>query len=146
MHWIKTTDLNTKALHRIVALLFALADLADLASSRSRPVRCAVLWLLRSAEVIASDYTAEITRDPRLAGQSAPATIGLAGDNPSEATRLAKRFRALAAALCALADEVFASPQLDIACARLAHLAKCVAGMPCARPGRIWSPERLDSS
>jgi hypothetical protein len=70
------------ALQRIVALLLALADLADLARDRSPAVRVLVLWLLRPAERVACDFVGG-------------AASGPAG--PAEA--LAQNFRTLARAL-----------------------------------------------
>ena len=43
-------EIETDVLKRMVALLVALADLADRASGRPYPVRCFVLWILRRAD------------------------------------------------------------------------------------------------
>jgi hypothetical protein len=81
------------ALMRIVALIFALADLAESASRRCRLVRRFVLWLLRPAESLARDF---------VVGAGPPAAlvpIGPAGDGPADAMRLAENFRDLACEL-----------------------------------------------
>jgi hypothetical protein len=81
------------ALMRLVALLFALADLAESASRRCRLVRRFVLWLLRPAESLAREF---------VVGAESPAaliSIGSAGDGPADAMRLAENFRDLACEL-----------------------------------------------
>jgi hypothetical protein len=54
MDWQIETDRNV--LMRIVALLLALADLAERAAGASRPVRYQVLWALRQADEVASAF------------------------------------------------------------------------------------------
>jgi hypothetical protein len=91
--WKLAIDEERAALMRIVALLFALADLAESASRRCRPVRRFVIWLLRPAESLASDF---------IIGAEPPAAlmpIGPAGDGPADALRLAENFRDLACEL-----------------------------------------------
>lgn len=92
-------DGHFELLRRIAVLLLALARLAERAGSRSRPVRCLVLLVLRRAEVAASAFAADVAPlapvPPRPSG---------AGDGPDEAARLAGRLRALAAVFLALAD------------------------------------------
>jgi hypothetical protein len=79
------------ALQRIVALLLALADLAELAARRSPAVRGFVLWLLRRAEPVARDFAfGEADMRP------APAVLGCPGSRPEDAIRLAEAFRVLA--------------------------------------------------
>ena len=89
---------NGKALRRIIVLLLALADLAERACGRSRPVRCLVLLALRPGEAVARDYAARLTGAPAF---GVPA-FGRHDDGVAEAMRLARVFRALAAALAAL--------------------------------------------
>jgi hypothetical protein len=79
------------ALKRIVALLFALADLAELACSRSPAARRFVLWLLRHAETVARDF---ITGAPETPPASMP--VDPAGRWRADALHLAASFRALA--------------------------------------------------
>ena len=76
------------ALQRIVALLLALADLADLAGESSPAVRALVLWFLRPAELVARDFVF-----------GAPPPAGFESDGAVEAMRLAHDFRALAGEL-----------------------------------------------
>ncbi len=72
------------ALQRIVALLLALAELADRARESSPAVPALVLWFLRPAELVARDF---------VGGAALPAGPA----SPAEA--LAQNFRALARAL-----------------------------------------------
>jgi len=123
----ETTEENIKTLRRIVALLLALAGLAERAAGRSAAVRLAVLWLLWPAEAIASEHVAKLT------GATCP-TIWQEG--PDEATRLAAVFRALATALAAL---VAAAPVRAAAPWPRPQNSACVA--PCAAPA-----PRRDSS
>jgi hypothetical protein len=83
------------ALMRIVALLLALATLAERAGSLSHPVRCLVLWILRPAEAVAQAFVANATQATLPAFLEIPAPES----SPAGAIRLALRFRALAAAL-----------------------------------------------
>ncbi|MCV0395504.1 MAG: hypothetical protein K5872_16710 [Rhizobiaceae bacterium] len=82
-------------LRRIIAVLVALAVLAERAADRSYPVRCFVLWLLRRAEAVVADFVAEATGMP----QPAFAGIGTTGNEPEDALLLAARLHALAEAL-----------------------------------------------
>lgn len=102
------------SIRRIVAVLLALADLAECAGGRSPAVRGLVLWLLRSGEVLARDYLAALT--PRMAGQGAAPPF--THDSADASMRLAARFRDIAAALTALVSEILASPQQTIAALR----------------------------
>ncbi|MGE0282374.1 MAG: hypothetical protein AB7P20_17415 [Rhizobiaceae bacterium] len=91
-------EIETETLKRIIALLFALADLADRVSSRSYPVRCFVLWLLHRAEVVARDWVAPNGEDDRHpSSHEHPATVAAVHRNsPTDAIHLAQAFRALA--------------------------------------------------
>ena len=89
MDWNGAMEEERAALMRIVALLRALAGLAELAGSRSPAVRGFVLWILRRAEAAARDFIAD-DPDTRLA------LMPPAGCRPSEATRLAVSLRRLA--------------------------------------------------
>ncbi|MCV0397216.1 MAG: hypothetical protein K5872_14750 [Rhizobiaceae bacterium] len=84
-----------RRLRRIVALLVALAALAEQAAGRCYLVRCFVLWLLRRAEAVVADFVAEATGMP----QPAFAGIGTTGNDPEDALLLAARLHALAEAL-----------------------------------------------
>lgn len=101
-----TPDSHT--LHRIAAVLLALADLAERAAGRSAVVRGLILWLLRSGETLARDYAPVLTWD----AAAQPEPLRLTRDSAAEATRLATSFRQLAATLTALAaDSPAPSPQ-----------------------------------
>jgi hypothetical protein len=101
------TDENWKTLRRIVAMLLALADLAERASVRSHAVRCLVLWFLRPGEIVARDYLAGLTQT--AAAEPAPLAIPFDDNSPTGALRLAASFRALAAAIAAFAMEMCAA-------------------------------------
>jgi hypothetical protein len=91
MDWTRAIEEERAALMRIVALLGALAGLAELAAGRSPAMRGFVLWILRRAESVARDFVAD--------GQDAPIAlmpVGPAGGRPADAMRLAASLRALA--------------------------------------------------
>lgn len=94
---------KSRALRQIVALLLALADLAECAGGRSRPVRWLVLLILAPGEAVARDYLAGLTGVP--ASLRLPPMPSHPEASIAEAMRLAAAFRALAAALAALPDE-----------------------------------------
>jgi hypothetical protein len=98
--WKLAIDEERAALMRIVALLFALADLAESASRRCRLVRSFVLWLLRPAESLAFDFV--------IGAEPPAALMPPAGDDPADAMRLAESFRDLACELEGQASLAFA--------------------------------------
>ena len=125
-----------RQLRRIVALLFALAGLAERAAGRSGPVRLLVFWLLWRGEAVVRDYVFSLTgRDP-----CPPLPAGLADDD-SEALHLAARLRALAAALAAFVETVVAARLTEIG-----RLAPRLIGALSAFAGIAHAAERLDSS
>ena len=85
-------------LRRVIALLVSFAALAERAAARSAPVRWFVLLILRHAEAISENFVFEAAGMPSLALEG----IAVVGNDPDDALRLAARFYALAAALCAL--------------------------------------------
>lgn len=85
MDWRLALEAEQAALQRIVALLFALADLAERAGSRSRAVRGFVPWLLFRAEAVAQGLVT-CTHAP----------ICRTGNGSADAMRLAQNFRDLA--------------------------------------------------
>ena len=102
MDWKLAMKEERAALKRIVALLFALADLAEHAGRRSTLVRRFVIWVLRQAETVARDF---------VIGAEAPPVfmaIGPASDGPADAMRLAQCFRELARELDRQARLAFA--------------------------------------
>ena len=107
-------DDDREAVRRIVALLFALAGLADRAAGRSFAVRSAVLAFLRPAETPVRNWILLMADGtdapmPRLVPPAASvvhvllallAAVVTGGvDSPDDARRLAQRFRALASML-----------------------------------------------
>lgn len=88
-----------RTLRRIVTTLVALAVLAEQAAGRSYLVRCLVLFILRQAESVASSFVAGAMPmfRPAVSVRFPPIP-----DSPDDATGLAVRLRALAAALDAL--------------------------------------------
>ncbi len=72
----------------IVALLFSFARMAEVAASRSYPVRCFILWLFRRAEIIGHSC---------ITGMTVPDwPAGLRRNSPAELRLMAKRLRKLA--------------------------------------------------
>lgn len=98
-----------RQLRRIVALLLALAGLAERAAGRSAPVRLLAVWFLRRGETAARDHVLALTG--RVVSAPVPARLPDAAD----ALRLAENFRALAAALAAFAAALARSAMSEIA-------------------------------
>jgi len=91
---------------RIVALLLALADLADRAAGAPRPVRWLVLWALRQADMVARDFVADHFREAAPRHCCPVVIIVRHGNDPSDALNLALSLRMLARALRAIAAHV----------------------------------------
>ncbi|TYR31903.1 hypothetical protein FY036_12450 [Mesorhizobium microcysteis] len=89
MDWNDALEEELEALGRIVALLCALAVLAERAAGRSPLVRSLVLWLLRRAEAVARDF---VEGDAPFGAMP----VVPAGTGPADAMRLAASLRALA--------------------------------------------------
>lgn len=92
MDWNSKQD--RQALKRIVALLFAFAALAELASSKPRALRAAVLWLLRPAEALGRDFVFRMVGD--WGGSIVRPVQASSLDEPDHFIRLARSFQALA--------------------------------------------------
>lgn len=101
MDWKLAMTEERAALKRMVALLFALADLAESASRRCGIVRRFVIWLLRPAETVARGFVLGVEEPP-------PAMMQVAADSSAEALRLARSFRDLAHKLHCQATFAFA--------------------------------------
>ena len=96
--------MDEQTLRRIVALLFALAHLADRAGSRSFFVRRLVLWILRPAETVARG----LVLDARQTFPDLPAPrLSESGDSPAAAMSLGESLRALASILAGLLAHAF---------------------------------------
>ncbi len=89
--WEGQANWNRDVLERIVALLFALASLADLAAGASYPRRRRVLEILSHGEVEARAFL--------FGGAPVPSD---ALESAGDAVRLAASLRTLALALCVL--------------------------------------------
>jgi len=94
MNWKEDTGIDM--LKRIVALLFVLADLAEQAAGRSRPVRWLVLWSLWQADAVAREFV--IAFAPNAAGRcwSTASKPVHQGHDPADAMNLAVSLRSLA--------------------------------------------------
>lgn len=88
MDWKQAIREERAMLMRIVALLLALADLAELASRRSQAVCRLLLFIMRPAETAASTLSS-------CASGALPAIVS-SGDARADLIQLAVRFRELA--------------------------------------------------
>jgi len=87
---------------RIVALLLALADLAERAAGAPLPVRWLVLWALQEADMVVREYVED--RSAHAAGLWIPAVITVRyGSEPADAINLALSLRMLARAVQTIA-------------------------------------------
>jgi hypothetical protein len=102
--WDRKANWNRDVLERIVALLFALANLADLAAGAPYLRRRRVLGILSHGEAEAWAFVMGLPPDAAVPADE-PESAG-------DAERLAASFRALALALCALLaqSKLFALP------------------------------------
>jgi hypothetical protein len=97
------TDWSRDALERIVALLFALANLADLAAGAPFLRRRQVLAILNHGEVVARAFVIGMATGAPISSDEL--------ESSGDAACLAVRLRALALMLCAmLAGALFAPP------------------------------------
>lgn len=89
MDWKRAIEEERATIMRLVAMLHALARLAEIAAGRSPAVRGFVLWLLRRAEAVMCDF---------VSGEPDPDALSIApaGNRPEDAIRLAATLRALA--------------------------------------------------
>lgn len=102
MGWNDQIERHREALQGIVALLFALAALADRASGQSRHVRCEVLSILWPAEIAAREL---VILEAQASGMPMLALAACTFDD--DARHLAARFRTLAIALAYILAQVF---------------------------------------
>ncbi len=123
MDWNRAIGEERAALERIVALLLALADLAELACCRGAPVDRLLLAILRPAEAAMWQF---------LDDEPAPAATGRRGYTCEELKCLASRLRAFAAILACWAK--LACPS----CCR-----RCSPSLP--NPARFLRPRRATS-
>lgn len=134
-----------RALMRIAAVLVTLSMLAERAADRAFPVRILALVVLRWAEAVARAFVEEVTATDWSCLDDTAET----GAGPLAATRLAVRFRLLAAALdlyCAARRSAWPRPGLG-ACAE-AHR-RCAADRFAVLSPRLsarWRPLACDTS
>ena len=97
MDWNHQIEQHRAVLQRIVALLFALANLADRASGRSFRVRCEVLFILSHGEAVAREFILEEAQASRMPILYLPAPAhddgGSAGDALETSRALARAGR-----------------------------------------------------
>jgi hypothetical protein len=126
MDWSADSEGVREELMRIVALLLALATLAERACFAPLAVRVTVMGFLRPAELAAWDF---------IQGEAAmPEPVG-ADDDPAAAMLLAARFRALAVMLAAVVDRFGGNGSVHVAVLPAGFEAMLVpAGLRRARP------------
>ncbi len=117
MDWNHQIEQHREMLQRIVALLFALADLADRASGRSRSVRCEVLFILSHGEAVAREFILEEAQASGMPIPCLPAPAHDDGCSAGDAVQLAARLRALAAILAYIWAQTLPSRASACACA-----------------------------
>ena len=101
MDWTAEIGTNRNVLMRIAAILLALADLAERAAGASRSVRYQVLWALRQADEVVSEF---VTGSTCEGGQWPPASSpACRGFDPADAENLAASLRMLAFMVQAMA-------------------------------------------
>ena len=96
MDWNHKIEQQWEVLRRIVVLLFALAELADDASTCSRRVRRKVLSILLRGEAVARQL---LSWEVQTSGKPVCLPACPCGDRIEDAMQLADCFRAMAAAL-----------------------------------------------
>lgn len=96
MAWKAKTGKEADRLMRIVARLFALADLAERAAGRSFLVRWLVLWSLCHADAAARDFVVDTTSNAAGRRWSPALMPPRYGSDPADAMYLAASLRSLA--------------------------------------------------
>jgi hypothetical protein len=106
MDWNAQTGKELRTLDRIVAMLLALAGLAERAAGAPYPVRWLVLWFLRRAEAVVTDFVAG-SACVAARGQwlLAPVTVRQ-GSSPADAIDLALSLSRLAFAVAAMVTQI----------------------------------------
>jgi hypothetical protein len=96
MDWNHKIEQQWDVLQRIVVLLFALAELADEASTCSRRVRHKMMSILLRGETVARNM---LSREVQIFGKPVCLPARPCDDRVEDAMQLAHCFRAMAAAL-----------------------------------------------
>ena len=104
MHWHATDRKDNEALRRLAVVLLTLASIAEGLALRTGPFRGIVFWMLCRAEARVRDLAFRIGVDAALSFPSTASRISWLG-SAGAATRLAERFRALAAGFFALSRQ-----------------------------------------
>jgi hypothetical protein len=98
--WKRAIEEERAMLMRIVALVLALADLAELACNRSPAIRGFVFWILHRAELAVREFVADPADAP-------PAPAVRSENVRADLMHLAARFRQLAREVKRLARPAF---------------------------------------
>jgi hypothetical protein len=106
MDWNAQIGRELRTLDRIVAMLLALAGLAERAARAPYPVRWLVLWFLRRAEAVVTDFVAG-SACVAARGQwlLAPVTVRH-GSSPADAIDLALSLSRLALAVAVMVTQI----------------------------------------
>lgn len=146
MEWVVERD--GRALQRIVALLFALADVADRAGSSPFPVRVIVLAILRHAEFAAWAFAFGTASGPTARGQddrphhlTPPGTVVAGHHGPAEAARLAVRLRAFALFIANCAIRAFPSTAMPSTVRRAISAKRACSSESWRGPAALPAPD-----
>jgi hypothetical protein len=136
MDWKRAIDEERAVLERIVALLLALADFAELACCRGASVGRLVLAILRPPEAVMWQF---------LDDEPATAATGRSGSTSEELACLAERLRAVAAILASWAK--LACPSCGRQCSpSLANPARFLRPRRAASGYDLFGPAHVDTS
>jgi hypothetical protein len=106
MDWNAQIGRELRGLDGIVAILLSLAGLAERAAGARPPVRWFVLWLLRHADAVATEYVAGYTCGAAGSNSPSAGTISRSGSAPADAIDLALSLSRLARAVAAIAAQL----------------------------------------
>ncbi|MFN4272820.1 MAG: hypothetical protein ACK4F5_08410 [Aliihoeflea sp.] len=135
---------EARALRRIVALLLALAQLAERAGSMAVPVRVIVLAVLRHAETVAFAFACGIplAAAGRPPLQPIPPRLPLAAQSgPAEAARLAFSLRVLALILAHWTTEILSPPPAPPSIDRVQPSCRACGGSSWFGPAALPAPD-----
>jgi hypothetical protein len=106
MDWNAQIGKELRTLDRIVAMLIALAGLAERAAGAPYPIRWLVLWFLRRAEAVVTEFVAG-SACVAARGQwlLAPVTVRH-GSSPADAINLALSLSRLALAVAVMVTQI----------------------------------------
>jgi hypothetical protein len=133
----RTSREDRQAWQRIAALLFAFAALADRAGAKPRPIRVAVLWLLRAVESIALESVIAVAHESGV--DSDPAVPAYAHDIADDSGRLARSLAALAELLTDLTQRSRSPSPPGRIGGPVEHFMQMI-GNPARLPGALGRP------